>query len=433
MEQAQLREHNLLTDHNQAWYDAADRAITRCFEISAISAMNGGIERTYLTPEHRKHNDIASEWMREAGLETYTDAAGTLHGRLRSGVENAPVLYLGSHLDTVPDAGKYDGILGVVMAIEVAQRLNETHAALPFDIEVLAFADEEGVRFGATLLGSSAMAGTWKPEWWDIEDANGISMRQAFIEFGLDPEAIEDARIDPDNTVGYLEAHIEQGPYLEQDDQPLAVVTSIAGAKRMTFTVTGESRHAGGTPYTMRKDALIGASQMVLDIERIGIKREVIATVGELTVVDGAVNVVPGIVEFSLDLRAADDEKRDRALEEILFTLSAHAESKNLGLAWELNHQAPAAFCAPRMMEAFKNGVADAVPASVLGTDVPHLYSKAGHDAMAMAAATEVGMLFLRCKGGISHNSHEDVRHDDVTAGLAAFTAAVLNLAETNA
>ncbi|GGH65832.1 allantoate amidohydrolase [Rothia aerolata] len=428
MEQAQIREHNALTEHNAQWWNAAERAIDRCFEVSAISAMDGGIERIYLTPEHRKHNDLAAEWMRSAGLETFVDAAGTLHGVLASSMPDAPTLYLGSHLDTVPDAGKYDGILGVTLAIEVAEYL--CGKDLPFNLEVLAFADEEGVRFGATLLGSSAMAGQWNPDWWDIEDENGITMRQAFVEFGLDPERIGEAAIDPAKTVGYLEAHIEQGPYLEADDQPLAVVTSIAGAQRLTFTVTGESRHAGGTPYEYRQDALVGASQMVLDIETIGREHEVIATVGELEVVDGAVNVVPGLVEFSLDLRAASDEARDSAFEAITESVRATASARKLTVSWELNHSASTAYCAPHLQRVIAQGVAAALPTQPAVESVPHMYSKAGHDAMAMEKAVDVGMLFLRCKGGISHNRHEDVRHDDVMAALAAFSRAVEALAK---
>ncbi|MCP3426117.1 allantoate amidohydrolase [Rothia sp. AR01] len=398
--------------------------MARCDEVALISAMDHGIERTYLTTQHKAHNRLAAQWMRAAGLKTRVDEAGTLRGRLAGATPDAPVLYLGSHLDTVPDAGKYDGILGVTAAIEVASRFAEREEPLPFALEVLAYGDEEGVRFGATLLGSRAMAGTWDPDWFELKDAQGVTLRKAMEEFGLDPDRVYDAALDPEQTVGYLEAHIEQGPYLQDADKALGLVTSIAGARRMTVTVIGEAGHAGGTPYGRRKDALIGSSHAVIAIDRIGQERGVIVTVGELTVVDGAINVVPGKVEFSIDLRAATDEERDAAYDEMIAELQSICLERDLQVSVHEHHRASGALCDPALMEAMKAGIV------ATGDEDPmELYSKAGHDAMAIAEVVPMAMLFTRCLDGISHNPGESVRHDDVARALDALETAIDRIA----
>ncbi|WP_129657837.1 allantoate amidohydrolase [Rothia halotolerans] len=409
----------------------ARRVMARCDEVALISAMEHGIERTYLTSQHKAHNRLAAQWMRSAGLQTRVDEAGTLRGRLPGATPDAPVLYLGSHLDTVPDAGKYDGILGVTAAIEVASRFAERAQAgepLPFALEVLAFGDEEGVRFGATLLGSRAMAGTWDPDWFELKDARGVTLREAMEEFGLDPDRVYDAAIDPEQTVGYLEAHIEQGPYLQDADKALGLVTSIAGARRLTVTVIGEAGHAGGTPYGRRRDALIGSSHAVIAIDRIGQERGVIVTVGELTVVDGAINVVPGRVEFTIDLRAATDEDRDAAYDEMIAELQSICLDRDLQVTVHEHHRAPGALCDPELMEAVREGIV------ATGDEEPmSLYSKAGHDAMAIAEVAPMAMLFTRCLDGISHNPGESVRHDDVDRALDALETAIRRIARNAA
>ena len=230
---------------------------------------------------------------------------------------------LGSHLDTVPDAGRFDGIVGVLMALEIVRLLRAPHAdgwisPLPFALEVVAFSDEEGTRFGKALLGSSAVAGTWNDEWWTLTDADGTTLREAFREFGLDPGRIGEAARRPDELVGYLEAHIEQGPELDRRGESLAVVSSIASARRFQLVIEGEARHAGGTPYDMRRDALLGASEAALAVERIcrG-EHHIIGTVGQLEAFPGAVNIVPGEAHLSLDLRGEYDGSRDRVWDAI--------------------------------------------------------------------------------------------------------------------
>lgn len=409
-----------------ATLEAAARIMADCDRIAAISALEDGIERTYLTPEHARHNAVAAELMTAAGMRTWQDAAGNQRGRLEGFRPGLPALVLASHLDTVPDAGRYDGILGVLLAIETVARLKDRASELPVALEVVAFADEEGTRFGATLLGSRALAGTWEQDWFALEDKDGITMAEAFTRFGLDPARIADAALGPDEVAGYLEVHIEQGPYLEAADRPLGVVTSIAGARRVTLTILGEARHAGGTPYDRRRDALIGASRAVLDIEQIAREHGAIATVGRLQAYPGGVNVVPGCVEMSLDLRAETDELRDAVLEETLGTIRGFCTERGLTLEVEQIHEASAVRCAPHLMDAVRTGIRS-VGDGAGGDDAPlELFSRAGHDAMAMAALTDIGMLFVRCADGISHHPDESVTTEDVAAALDAFEAATL-------
>ncbi|NKX51495.1 Zn-dependent hydrolase, partial [Arthrobacter deserti] len=327
----------------------ARRVMARCDELPALSAAGDGIERTYHTPEHAAHNALAAGWMAVAGMSTWQDAAGNQCGRIEGREPGLPALLLASHLDTVPNAGRYDGILGVLLAIEAAGRLRHRAAELPFAHEAAAFGDEEGTRFGATLLGSRALAGTWEPGWFAHEDAAGVSMAGAFRGFGLDPARVGEAARRPDELAGYLEVHIEQGPYLEEAGRALGVVTSIAGARRFRLTITGEARHAGGTPYERRRDALIGASQAVLDIESIARGAGAIATVGRIEAFPGADNVVPGRVEFSLDLRAETARLRDAVWERILGTVRRFCTGRRLELAVQEIHAAAAVRCAPRL------------------------------------------------------------------------------------
>lgn len=398
--------------------------LARCDELAAISSMPDGlIQRVYLSDEHRRHNALAEEWMREAGLRTWTDAAGNLCGRLEGAVDGLPALLLGSHLDTVPAAGRYDGILGVLSAIAVVKRVRDAGRPLPFALEVVAFADEEGTRFGRALLGSRALAGTWDDAWWELRGEDEVTLREAFLAWGLDPERIGEAARRPDELVGYLEAHIEQGPYLEDANKALGIVSSIAGARRFLVTVTGKAGHSG-TPYERRRDALAGASDAILAIERIARSAQLIATVGHLEVFPDAVNVIPGKVEFSLDLRGEYDSERDRIWTVIQGLLTDICRQRRL--KWEAveTHSAPAAVCSARLRGVVSEGI------KATGDPRPmSLFSKAGHDAMAVAEISEIGMLFVRCEGGVSHHPEEHVTEADVAKTLDAFEATVRALA----
>lgn len=417
---------------------AARRVMARCDELARVSADSGSIERVYLSPEHARVNRLAAEWMRELGMVTWQDAAGNQCGRLEPvtagrGVGEAPALVLGSHLDTVLDAGRFDGIVGVLMALEVVRLVRVPVGdawAVPFAfaLEVVAFSDEEGTRFGKALLGSSAVAGQWSDAWWALTDADGVTLRQALLDFGLDPSRVGEAARRPDQVVAYLEAHIEQGPELDRIGEPLAVVSSIAAARRFQLVVEGEARHAGGTPYDMRHDALLGASEAALAVERVcAAEHHIVGTVGRFEAFPGAVNVIPGEVQFSLDLRGEFDGERDRVWDALGLELDAIMGRR--GLRWSARevHSAPAVFCAPLLQDVVRVGIASALPPR--RDDAPVIFSRAGHDGMALGAITDVGMLFLRNPDGISHHPDEAVSAGDVATGIRAFAESVLQLA----
>jgi len=409
---------------------SARTVLDRCDELATVSALPGGlIERTYLTGEHAAANAMVAGWMAESGLESRQDAAGNQCGRLEGAVPGLPALLLASHLDTVPRAGRYDGVLGVMIALEVAARVREHADRLPFALEVVGFGDEEGARFGATLLGSRALAGTWDPAWWELTDAGGVSMREAFTAFGLDPALIATAARRPHDLVGYLEAHIEQGPVLENRNRPLALVSSIAGARRLLVTVTGRASHAITAPES-RRDALAGASEAILAVESLASAHELTATVGQLTVSPGAVNVVAGAATFSLDVRAASDSVRDAGLAVLLAEIEAICARRGLSTAVEYTHTAGTVDCDPVMYTALEHAVRKVEGKGKDEAPIT-LFSKAGHDAMAVAAVTGVGMLFVRCAGGVSHHPDESVTEADVELAIDAMHTAVLGLATT--
>jgi allantoate deiminase len=407
------------------WSTSARLVLERCDALAEVSAIPDGIERVYLSPEHRAANDLTAGWMAEARMRVTEDAAGNLIGRVEGSRPGLPALVLGSHLDTVTRAGRYDGILGVLAGIATVQRLAESGVAgtLPFALEVVAFADEEGTRFGATLLGSRAFAGTWQPEWAQLAGADGVPLGEAMTRFGLDPSRIGDAARSSSELAGYLEVHIEQAPRLENTGLALGIVSGIAAARRFRITVTGQTNHCA-TPYELRRDALAGAAEAILAIERHSREAGTPATVGRIEAKPGGVNVIPGIAEFTLDLRAATEGERDASETAIRTLLGEITARRGLTVDVEQTHSAPEVRCAPRMRHALAAGIATTGQA-----EAPELLSIAGHDAMAVAAQTDVGMLFVRCGGGISHSPDESVTEDDVTAALDAFEAAVLALA----
>lgn len=402
----------------------ATRALERCDTLAGFSSLPGGLERVAFSPEHAAANAAVLDWMRQAGLVARQDAAGNVVGRAEGATPGLPALVLGSHLDTVTDAGRYDGMLGVLLAIEVADRLRER--SLPFALEVIGFVDEEGTRFGNALFGSRAVAGRVGDAWLATPDPKGVTVREAMTTFGLDPARLGEAARRPEELVGYLEAHIEQGPHLLDADRPLGVVSSIAGARRFALQVTGRAGHAGGTPYARRRDALIVAAEIVLEIERIAIDSRTIGTVGRIRAFPGGVNVVPGVARFSLDLRAERDADRDAAFDRIDAFARAACERRGVTWSWDEFYRADAVECDPALREAVATGIratGDADPAV--------LWSRAGHDGMAVADVTGVAMLFLRCgNDGISHHPDETVTAADVAVALEAYDVAVSTVAE---
>lgn len=399
--------------------DSARRVLDRCDELARLSSMQDGICRVYLSDEHRAANQLVAGWMSEAGLTVSIDAVGNVCGRL--GDPSLPTLIVGSHLDTIPDAGRYDGILGVLLGIELAHSLaGET---LPFSLEVIGFGEEEGVRFGTTLMTSRALAGTWDPNWLELADANGVSLASAMSDFGLDPFGAENAARTQSHLLGFLEVHIEQGPVLESKNLPLALVTSIAGARRFACRVEGMAGHAGTMPMSMRQDALAASAEIVLAIEAIAAtgrsEDSLVATVGRIEALPGGVNVVPGAATFSLDVRAVEDSVRDLAVEEIRTRAEAICARRGITLQIQQTHGASAAACHADLLSDLSAGLRE--------SDVPEhrMASGAGHDAMAMADVCPVAMLFVRCEGGISHHPDEAVTAGDVAVAFDVLCSSV--------
>jgi allantoate deiminase len=390
----------------------AHRIMNRCDELARCSEQADGLTRVFLSPQQRAASALVGDWMRAAGMSTRLDAIGNVVGRYEGVAPGLPCLMLGSHLDTVRDAGRYDGMLGVVTAIECVAELAARGVRLPFAVEVVGFADEEGVRFAATLLGSRAVAGTFDPAVLGREDAAGITMRDALRANGFDPARLGEAARRPDEVLAYAELHIEQGPVLEAEGLEVGVVTAINGGNRFQVDVDGMAGHAGTVPMGLRRDALAAAAECVLAAERIARdRRDVVATVGRIEAAPGAVNVIPGRVRFSLDARAPRDELRAEAVAAIHAEFTAIAARRDVDIALRGIWEAPTALCSPSLQRQF----AAAVHAE--GLRVHHLPSGAGHDGMALTGLAPIGMLFVRCKGGISHNPAEAIAVDDAGAG----------------
>ncbi len=392
--------------------DLATTVMGRCDTLAEISEEPGCITRPYGSPSMREANELAAGSMRDAGMEVRRDDIGNLIGRYAG--ETEATMIVGSHLDTVRDAGRYDGILGVLAALASVERLHENGERLPFAVEVVAFADEEGLRFGTTYLGSSAYAGQFDALRLELKDADGVSVEEAVREFGGDPAALLKGR-DGDDLLGYCEVHIEQGPVLERKDLSVGVVSAIAGQSRVGVEFTGEAGHAGTVPMQGRKDALCAAAEFTLAVnEAASAEPGAVATVGELSVLPGASNVIPGGARLSLDLRHQDDAARERLRDELQRRAAQIARSRNVEHVWHLRQQTPAVPMSDELTGMLCNAVEEQ------GLPVERLQSGAGHDAAQMAALTQPAMLFVRCEGGVSHNPAESITEDD--AGVAVET-----------
>ena len=390
-----------------------DRIMTRADALAEFSEYNDKLCRRYLTPEHRAAITLLSEWMESAGMEVHIDAAANCIGRYEAAEPDAPAVLVGSHIDTVRDAGRYDGMLGILCAIECVDALHATNTRLDHAIEVVAFGDEEGVRFKATLLGSSAIACTFDPDWLQREDEDGITLQAALDAFELDSTDINDARRAAEDVAAFVEVHIEQGPVLENEGLALGVVTAIAGASRFNITVTGEAGHAGTVPMGLRHDALAAGAEMVLEIERLCTELDTVGTVGQIAASPGAVNVINGQCQFSLDIRAGNNAVRQRTVADLWARLQTIAGRRGVKVSIALTHDFDACECDAGLMaqltEALERG----------GHPLKQLPSGAGHDAMAMAALTPVAMLFVRCERGISHHPDEHMTAEDAEAATA--------------
>ena len=394
----------------------------RCDALARHSELPGGLTRVFLSREQAAANELVLGWMREAGMEARLDAIGNVVGRFEGARPGMPCLILGSHLDTVRDAGKYDGMLGVVTAIECVDFLNSRKKKLPFAIEVVGFADEEGVRFGATLIGSRALAGSLREETLDSTDKEGIGMREALRGFGLDPARISEAARQPKDVLAYAELHIEQGPVLEAEGLPVGVVTAINGATRFAVEIDGTAGHAGTVPMNLRRDALAAAAECTLAVERYcaGIPA-LVGTVGRMEALPGAVNVIPGMARFSIDIRAPEDSMRIAAVERLLAEMNAICAKRKVIMRATKTHEGSVAACAPWLMDQIGAAIA------AEGIAVRKLPSGAGHDGMAMIGLCDIGMLFVRCEKGISHNPAEAISAADAETGARVFLRFIEN------
>jgi allantoate deiminase len=442
----------------------ARAVLERCDVLARCSEEPGRLTRRFATPALAEARPLVEGWMREAGLETRHDALGNLIGRLPGsgkagraprtsertlgsgetertprkgeralvpgeaerprGDAGARTLLLGSHLDTVRDAGRYDGALGVLVAIACVERLRDRGVELPFALEVVGFADEEGVRYGTAFLGSAALAGRFDEAWLRRPDADGVTLADAIRDWGGDPAGLAGARRPPDDLLGYLEVHIEQGPVLDDAGLPVGVVTGIAGQTRARLTFSGAAGHAGTTPMAARCDALTAAAQWIGAVESEALRRDgLVATVGEISAEPGAANVIPGRVVASLDVRHPDDRAREAALAELRERAGRVAAARGVEVAWEEIQATAAMPCSPALTEELAAAVADT------GNPAPRLASGAGHDAAMMAAVAPVAMLFVRSPGGISHHPDESVRAEDVAVALDVTTRFVERLA----
>lgn len=380
-------------------------------QIGAWSEDEGALTCTYMTEAHVRTANQIAHWMREAGMHVHIDAVGNVVGRYLSTDPSAKTLMTGSHYDTVRNGGKYDGREGILLAIAVVKQLHERGETLPFHFEIVAFSEEEGVRFKSTFLGSNAVIGQFDMNLLNLTDRDGVTMRDVITQAGHDVNAIPAIARDPSDLLGYVEVHIEQGPVLLQRDLPVGIVTSIAGSSRYLVELKGVASHAGTTPMNMRKDAAAAAAEIILYVEQRCARDQhasLVGTVGQLQVPSGSTNVIPGACVLSLDIRAARDDVRDAAVADVLAQIEAICQRRSIDFKLEKTVSAPAAPCAPWLMQQL------AAATERAGIKPFELASGAGHDAMAIARMTDVAMLFTRCgNGGISHNPLETMTADD--------------------
>jgi hydantoinase/carbamoylase family amidase len=389
--------------------------IERAERLARFSDSPEHYTRTFLTPAHREAALQIADWMREAGMAVRTDAIGNVIGRYEGARSDAKTLLTGSHFDSVRNGGKYDGVLGILVPIACVAELGRSGEKPPAAIEVVAFADEEGARFQTSFLASGALIGKFDSAVVGRRDAEGVTLAQAMRDAGLDPEDIRAAAIDLAAIAAYVEVHIEQGPVLLDEGVPLGVVTSIASGTRYMVRAKGEAGHAGTVPMARRRDALAAAAEMVVAVEKkCGAIDGAVGTVGVLKVKDGTGNVIPGEVEFTVDIRAPDDSRRQAAEQAVLGDLERIAKRRGVQVEHNRTHDVAAAPCAPWIQDR----LAESVERCVGNGKARRLPSGAGHDAMMLAQVTDAGMLFVRCgAGGVSHNPAETVSAED--AGLA--------------
>jgi allantoate deiminase len=401
-----------------------DALQARIDALAQFSSDPQALTRLTLTQAHRNAADMVMSWMSQAGLQVHLDPLGTVVGRREGAQPNAKTLLLGSHIDTVRNAGKYDGNFGVIAAVAAVDKLNAEGIKLPYAIEVLAFGDEEGVRYSSTLTGSRAVAGTLDPAALEQKDADGISRREALVRFGVDPGYAPHQARDPEKTIGYIEVHIEQGPVLESEGLPVGIVTAINGATRGAFQIKGVSGHSGTLPMSLRHDALAAAAELILAVEMVGrSKRGLVATVGRIETSNGAVNIVPGAANLLLDVRSPNDADRKEAVSAILEQMQRIGLRRGVEASFTTSYDMSAVPCDAHLMDCIARGF------ERIGQPDYRLPSGAGHDAMSFHGRIPIAMIFARCRGGVSHNPAEFTSPGDMEAATAALYESLLVLA----
>jgi allantoate deiminase len=388
----------------------AEEVLARCRKLATLSEDVGGTQRTFLSPPMRDCHREVSSWMKSLGMSVSVDAVGNLRGFYAGASPSAPRILIGSHLDTVPNAGAFDGILGVVLAVGLVESLHGLK--LPFGIEVVGFSEEEGVRFGVPFIGSRALVGRVDDELLGRKDGNGISVRKAIQDFGLNPNEISKAALRGD-VLGYIEFHIEQGPVLENLGRPLGVVEAIVGQNRLEFTFLGQANHAGTTPMNLRRDALAAAVEWIVAVENLARRTaDLVATVGFVEAKPGATNVIAGEARATLDIRHASDRARTEALDELIRQAETIVAQRGVTVKWRTLLSQNAVAMDPFLTEQIEQAIQKA------GCEPHRMASGAGHDAMILAEKIPAAMIFLRTPGGISHDPAESVHLDDVAKAL---------------
>ncbi|KAJ4849099.1 hypothetical protein Tsubulata_034476 [Turnera subulata] len=423
-----------------------DEAVARLYQLGKVSDSDSHLERTFMSPAALRAGNLIRDWMEDAGLTAWVDQIGNVHGRFQGSNASAKALLIGSHLDTVIDAGIFDGSLGIISALSALKVLksNGMLAQLKRPVEVIAFSDEEGVRFQSTFLGSAAVAGVLPVSALQITDKSGVTVQEALKENTVENkgESLLQLKYDPHSVWGYIELHIEQGPVLEFLGFPLGVVKGIAGQTRLKVTVRGSQGHAGTVPMSLRQDPMAASAELIMQLESLckdpksflsfdsdcmdsmleSLSNSLVCTVGEISTWPSASNVIPGQVNFTVDLRAMDDLGRQAILYELSNRMYQICDRRSISCTIERKHDANAVASDSELTSQLKFAANSALKRMTgeIVEEVPVLMSGAGHDAMAMSHLTKVGMLFVRCRGGISHSPAEHVSDDDIwAAGLA--------------
>jgi allantoate deiminase len=403
--------------------DFAAQVMERLDALGRISETPDRLSRPFASPAMRRANDLVGSWMVRAGMTVKTDAIGNLIGRLPGPHPGAKILLMGSHLDTVPNAGKYDGPLGVALAIACVAQIRAARRPPPFAIDVIGFADEEGVRYQTAFLGSRALTGQLRNAELALTDANGVTMADAIRKFGADPSRLQSSRMNARNLLGYIEVHIEQGPVLEKRKLGAGIVTAIAGQTRATVTFHGRAGHAGATPMNLRRDALCAAAEFVRYAENYARQHAgLVATVGQIAVEPNAGNVIPGLCRLSLDARHQQDLARTKCCDQLRKQALKIGRGRCLQTIWKTTQETASVPCSAGLSALLQKALRRHQ------SRVINIPSGAGHDAAIMARIAPVAMLFVRCAGGVSHHPDESVKTNDVRLALNVLTDFVHSL-----